>query len=85
MSVTIKNVGAGDIVIYKSFDGKTTDYLVISKTTCEHYVENTKEVSSKGSLVAKTVENNITKYNNFYCLADGTFPNLILVPQSNQE
>lgn len=86
MEATIINVKAGDTVTYVSFDGKTTDYEVISKSTYQTYIENSEEVMSRGSLVGRTVtDNDIIKYNNFYCLANGTFPNLILNRQSNQE
>lgn len=86
MKATITNVRAGDIVTYKSFDGKTTDYQVISKSTSENYVDHSGEIMSKGHLTGRTVtDNDIIKYNNFYCLADGTFPSLTLNHQSHQE
>lgn len=86
MKATITNVRAGDIVIYKSFDGQETEYEVISKSITENYIERNKEIIAKGSLLGRAItKDDIIRYNNFYCLPDGTFPSLILSHQSHQE
>lgn len=86
MKADITNVRAGDIVVYHSFNGQETEYEIVSKSVTENYIERNKEIIAKGSLLGRTVTNeDFVRYNNFYCLPDGSFPSLSLSRQSHQE
>lgn len=75
--VTVNDVSAGDTVRYHGFSG-TVDYLVIAKKTSEVYKDSNGEVIIKGTLTCRSANGNKI-YNDFFCIADGTFPNLTVI------
>lgn len=77
MKVTVNEVSAGDTIRHHGFNG-TVDYLVISKQTSELYKDSTKEVTVKGTLKCRSIDGNKI-YNDFFCIADGTFPNITIL------
>lgn len=76
MKLTVNDVRAGDTVRYHGFSG-TVDYLIIKKETSEFYRDSNGDVTVRGTLTGRSVDGKKT-YNNFFCIADGTFPNLTL-------
>ena len=79
MSESIRNINAGDTIIYRSFQ-EDVEYFVTDKKVKESTKPHDLDVIIRGTLTCQTLnENGIVKYNNFYCVADGTVPNVEVV------
>jgi len=79
MSESIRNINAGDTIIYKGFS-EEIKYFVTNKKTTESFNPKNREVKISGTLACKSLkEDSIDRYNNFYCVADGMIPNVQVI------
>jgi len=79
MSESIRNINAGDTILYKSFQ-EDVEYFVTDKKVTESTKPYNDDVIIRGTLTCQTLnENGVVKYNDFYCVADGTIPNIELI------
>lgn len=76
MNANVSNVNAGDTIIYNGFN-VTSQYLITFMKSIETLDEESGEVTIKASMTGKNTKDG--SYNNFFSLADGSFPNLNII------